>query len=338
MKLLKSSFSVFLLSIFFLGVAGNAIAQDRGAAVKAYNKALEMVKQGDYEQAINLYNQAINTAKEAEAQDIVDLSRKKLPEVYYQIALQEYQKLKEDPSIENFDATIEGFQQARDAGNEYGNDKIAQKADGLVTQFLYNKSIQQYKQKNLEAALETLNKVIERNPNYAKAYFQKGNVYKNMESKTLEEAIAVYDQAIEVGQKTNDGQIVSKAKSSAHDELVYRGTKATENKDYATALELLNRALEYDSGSAAAHYRLASAYNKKQQWDSAVDHAQEALGFESGGAAEKAKIYFELATAYQGMGQKAKACSAYGNAAYGSFKSPAEHQMEYELKCESTTK
>lgn len=339
MKLLKSKLTVLLVAIFILGMASDIVAQDRAAAVKTYNKAREMVQQEKYEQAINLYNQAITISEELgeEGQDIVERAEKKLPEVYYQIALQSYRKLQKDQSIANFDETIDGFRQTKDIANEYGVSQIAERADNLITQFLYQKSILQFKQKNLEASLATLDEVIERNPNYAKAYYQKGIVTKNLDSKNLEAAITLFDKAIEVGQKTNDSQIVSKAKQSVHDELVFRGAKATENKDYDRALDLLTQAVEYDSGSADAHYRLAEAFNKSQEWQQAINHAQEALGFETGGKTEKAKIYFELATAYQGLGQKDKACSAFGNAAYGSFKSPAEHQMEYELKCESTT-
>lgn len=338
MKFLKSSLTVLLISFFLTGVASEVVAQDRGDAVQTYNKAREMVQQEEFEQAINLYNQAINIAEELgeEGQDIVDRAEKRLPEVYYQIALQSYREFQKDQTVANLDATIEGFKQARDAGEEYGNAKIAEKADGLITQFLYSKSVLLFKQQNFEAALATLDEVIERNANYAKAYYQKGIVVKNMDAKNLEDAIALFDKAIEVGQKTNDSQLVSRAQEAAHEELVYRGSQATENKNFSRSVELLDRALEY-SNSADAHYRLAEAYNKTQDWQQAINHSQEALGLESGGRTEKAKIYFELATAYQGLGQKEEACSAYGNAAYGSFKSPAEHQMEYELNCETTT-
>ncbi len=228
------------------------------------------------------------------------------------MALQSYRQFQKDQTVENLDATIEGFEQTKDAGEEYGNSQIAEKAKGLITQFLYSKSILQFKQQNLEASLATLDEVIERNPNYAKAYYQKGIVVKNMDSKNLQETMAHFDKAIEVGQKTNDSQIVTRTQEAAHEELVYRGSKATENKNFDQAVDLVTRALEY-SNSADAHYRLAEAYNKTQDWQQAINHAQEALGLESGGRTEKAKIYFELATAHQGLCQTEEACSAYGN-------------------------
>ena len=202
---------------------------------------------------------------------------------------------------------------------------------------MYSKSIIQYKQQNYQDALTTLDEVISNDPNYAKAYYQKGIVLKKIDGTDLDRSMELFDEAIEVGEKTNDSQIVSRATNAARDELVYRGATATEEKNFSRAKELLNRALKYDSSSADAHYRLAQAYNKNQDWQQAVQHSERDLSRETGGRTDKAKRYFELGTAYQGLGQKTNACDAYNNAAYGNFKSPAEHAMEYELKCESTT-
>lgn len=339
MKLLKNSLTTILLSVLILGLASTVQAQDKRAAVKTYNKALELAQSGEYEQAINVFNQAISQAKKLgeEGQDILSRSQSKLPQVHYQLALKKYKTFQSDKTLANLEATIDQFRTTKEVAEKYGEDQYAKKANGIVTQLMYNKAVVQFQQNDMKASLTTLDEVIQRNPNYAKAYYQKGIVIKNMDSKNLEQAIAQFDKAIEVGKKTNDSQIVSTAKDAAREELVYRGSKATESKNYDRAVKLLNRALSYDSTSANAYYRLAEAYNKTQDWQKAISNAQKGIKYETGGKTEKAKIYFELATAYQGLGQKEKACNAFKNAAYGSFKSPAEHQMEYELKCDSTT-
>jgi len=339
MKLLKTSISAFLLSLFFIGMATDVTAQDQRKAIQTYNEALKKVKAQEYEQAIDLYNQAIEEAKKLgeKGQDIVNRSQSKLPQVYQQLALTKYKSFQKDRSIASLDATIDAFKETKDIATKYNDSRTEKRVDGIITQLIYQKSILQYKQSNFNEALATLDMAIERNPNYSKAYYQKAIITKKMDSKNLEEAVAMFKKAIEVAERTNESQIVTKAKRSLHDELVYRGSKATENKNYDRALDLLNRALEYDASSAEAHFRLAEAFNKKQDWQKAVNHAQEALNYEKGGKTERAKIYFELGTAYKGLGQKENACNAFSNAAYGSFKSPAEHQMEYELKCESAT-
>lgn len=339
MKLLKTSIATVLFSLLMLGLVSNVHAQDKRAAVQTYNKALELAQSGDFEQAINIFNQAIAQAEELGegGQDILQRSQSKLPQIQYQLALKKYKTFQSDRTLENLDATITEFRTTKDVGEEYGDSQISQKATGVITQLLYNKGLLQFQQGNMQEALSTLDEVIERNANYAKAYYQKGVILKKIEADNMDEALAELDKAIEVAEKTGDSEVATKARESARDELIYRGSNATQEKNFDRAVDLLERALNYDSTSADAHYRLAEALNKTQDWQQAVEHAQQGLEYESGGRTEQAKIYFELATAYQGLGQKENACTAFGNAAYGSFKSPSEHQMEYELKCESTT-
>lgn len=337
MKLFKNSFATLLLALFVVGVTTNVNAQDKRKAIQTYNKALELVESGDYEQAVSMFNQAIAQGEELgeEGQDIVARAEKQLPTTYYQMALAEYRTFQSSKSLSSLDATISTFQEAGKISEEYGNTQIAEKVPGVITQLMYNRALLQYQQEDFEASLATLDEVIGRNANYANAYYQKGIVTKNMEGGSLDEALGFFDKAIEVGEQNNDNQIVSRAQEAASSELVYRGSQAIENKNYSSAIDLLNRALEYDSSSEEAYYRLSEAYNGQQQWKEAVDAAQQALEISNGGRTDKAKTYFSLGTAYQGLGQRANACDAFDSAAFGSFKSSAEHKMEFELKCEN---
>jgi tetratricopeptide (TPR) repeat protein len=337
MDFFKNSLTTLLVGLFIVGLTMDVKAQDKRQAVKTYNKALELMKAGDYEQAATTYTQAIAQAEELgeEGQDIVQRSQKQLPTVYFSMAKQEYRNFQNNKSMSSLEATVDAFQEASDISEEYGNSQIADKVPGIITQLTYTKSLLQYQQQDFEAALTTLDQVIENNPNYAKAYYQKGVVTKKMDSGSLDEAIGFFDQAIELGNENNNNQIVERAQSSAADELVYRGSQATQNSNYSQAITLLNRALEYDSASADAHYRLAEAYNGQQEWQQAVSASNEAIELSNGGRTDKAKSYFTLGTAYQGLGQSSDACEAFSNAAYGTFKSSAEHKMEFELKCDS---
>ncbi|MDX1670851.1 MAG: tetratricopeptide repeat protein [Balneolaceae bacterium] len=340
MKFFKSTFSVVVLGLFVLVSVTQLQAQDKREAIQAFNKGLELANQEQFEQAINMFNQAITTAQQLgeEGNDIVDRAQDQLPKVHYKLAVQKYKDFQKSKSMTSLDEALKAFQEATDIGKEYGSESIASKAGSITTQLYYQKSILAFRSQNYDAAQAALDQAIERNPNYAKAYYQKGIVVKNRNRQNYEEAIQFFDKAIEVGQKTNDNQIVRQSKEAARDELIYRGVKLMENKNFSKSEELLNRALEYDAESSDAHYRLAELYNKRTSWDAALQHAQKALQFEKGGRTDKAKIYFELGTAYKAKGMKAKACDAYKNAAFGSFKAPSEHQMEYELKCEGATR
>ncbi|MDZ7694495.1 MAG: tetratricopeptide repeat protein [Balneolaceae bacterium] len=326
MNFLKYSATLFLFSILTIGLTAQLQAQDDNysKAIAAFNKALDLAKSNEFESAINMYNQAISLAEESDnenAADIIQRTQNQLPSIYFQLAVTRYKEFQKSKSMAGLQNAMDSFQEAASISEDYGNGEIAQKANNIVTQLLYTKSIIEYQNKNFDAALATLDQAIERNANYAKAYYQKGIVIKNRDSGALDDALAMFDQAIEVGSKpaVNDQQIVRQATTAAHDELVYRGVQAMESKNFDRSVELLNRALNYNSESADAHYRLAEVHNKQTNWQQAISHAQQALDYETGGKTELAKIYFELGTALKAEGRTSEACSAFKNAAFGSF-------------------
>jgi tetratricopeptide (TPR) repeat protein len=338
MNILKQSF-LAILAMGLLGVlVTNAQAQEqRRAAVQAYNKASELAKNDQLEQAITKFEEAIEAGQAAEeageeGADIVERSKSKLPALHYDQAISAYRSFQSSRTTSSLDETIQAFQEASDVASQYGNQSIADKATGNITQLMYSKSVLQYSQQNFEDALATIDQVIERNSNFPKAYFHKGLIYKKMDG-NFDQALSLFDQAIDLGEKNDDPQIVRKAKENATGELVFRGATAIKDKKYTSAIELLNRALEYDPESADANYRLAEAYNNRGEWGQGMKYARRALDLENGGRTSKAKIYFEIASAYKGQGQFNQACDAYSNAAYGQFKQQAEHQMEFELEC-----
>lgn len=345
MKILKFSASLFL-AIFLAGAfVSDLQAQDNSEnyrqAVQIFNQARETAQQNDFEQAINLFNRAISLAEQVDseqANDLISRAQKLIPGLQYQQAVSIYKEFQQAKSLEKLNETITAFEHAANLAGDYGQDETQQKASRNATRLLYSRATIHYRNNNLDKALESADEAISRRQNYAKAYHLKGKVYTKEAKQDLDMAMQLFDRAIEVGNQTGDNQTVRKANQDARDELIYRGVKAmNENKEYDRAEDLLNRALKYDSESPNAYYRLAELSNKRANWSQTLNYANKALQYETGGRTDKAKIYFEQAVAYKGMGQKEQACEAFSNAAYGSFKSRAEHEMEFELKCSSAT-
>ncbi len=340
MKLLKNSITVFILGLFVIGAVSQVEAQNRRSVVKSYNKGIELKKDSEFEQAINVFNQTIAEAKKLgeEAQDIVQTCQKQLVDTHYKLAVNKYKQLKSDQSLENFDNTISAFQTAGDVADRYNSAQRVNKINQLIPQILYQKGIFAYKSGNNDASLEALNKAVEINPNYANAYYQMAIVKKNTDRVEQSEVIAAFEKALEIAKKENNNSVINESQEQLSGLYLTMGYALVEQeKQYDQAIENYKKAQEFTPQSAQVYFRLAEVYNKTQDWQQAIDNARRGIEYESGGRTEKAKIYFELATAYQGLGQKENACSAFSNAAYGSFKSPAEHQMEYELKCDSAT-
>lgn len=335
MKFLKYNLFTLLTAVLFMGASATVYAQTDTGAYDAYNNAIDFASAGKYQQAIDAYKKAISLGEGmgTKGQDIVQNSKEALPKLYYQSALNVYKTFQQSPGVSKLDEAISAFKTAVQQANTYGNADIAGQAKGVITQLYYQKSILQYKQGDYSGALASVNTAIERNPDYAKAYYHKALIINKQESSSVEDYLAAVEKAIQVAESTGNTQIVTSIKEGAASQLVYNGSQQVQNKNYTSAISILKKALKYDPESVNAYYRLAQAANAQANWNEGLTYANKALEYANGGRASQAKIYFALGSAYQGLGQYDKACEAFSNAAYGAFKRSAEHTMEFVLKC-----
>lgn len=336
MKSLKLILTQCLAVIMMLGFAELSIAQDeaRGEAIQLYNQAQEVAGENQFDDAISLYRDALSVAEENELTDIVELIEERLPRIYNSRAGNAYQEFQSERSLETVSRAVEYFQESQEVAEEFGNEELAQQARGAIPQLVYVRSVVHYRQENYEDAMADLNEALELNPNYATAQYQKAVVMKQMNPSDVEEWLAQYDTAIEVAQEVDDSETLENARENAAEELVYRAVNLSEERQFDRAIELLNMAREYDETAHEIPFRLAEIANKQANWSDAETYANESLDLHTGGVADKAKIYFELGTALKAQGENEPACSAFENARYGDFTEPANHELQYELKCE----
>jgi tetratricopeptide (TPR) repeat protein len=342
MKTIKQTLLLFIMTVA-LSVAGNQVfAQSSGSskdngyrkAYKAFKKAKSLAQNKKYDKAITWYKQAISDAQGGGKNNamVIKLCKKQIPGLYYELAVQDYKAYQSSHSLSDINKTIDSFKTASQAGKKYGQSEISKDSQQAILQLMYAKSLTQYNNKKYQEALNTINQTIKLNPNYARAYYQKGLIYKKMNGHS-KDAFASFDKAISVGKKAGKSGIVRKAKSSVSGELVYEASKQLQNNHYTTAINLLKKSFKYNSTSPDAYYRLAAAYNGLGKYSSAVSAAKKGLGYEKGGRSSKAKFYYEEAKAYQGAGKNSEACKAFAKASYGRFKNSAHHAMKYELRC-----
>lgn len=342
MKVLKTSLCAALLALMAFQVQ----AQDRTQAVQLYNQGLEQAQSNDYEAAISTFTQVISVAEQLgpEGEDIKGNAESQIPKMYYGKARAAYQEFQSSRDVESLDKAISAFRDVVEISEQYNDDRYANTAKGAIPQLYYSKSVLYYTQEEYEASEEAVDKALEMNSNYAAAYYQKAKIFKKVNDtegdgiidQGVEEMIEWYDRAIEVAEATNNPDVADRAREAAHDELLAVGTRASQDQNLDYALEILNKALDYDGQSADVYYRIAEAHNKAGNAQEAIDAATQSLEYESGGRTDRAKIYYELGYAHQTLNNKSEACDAFTNALYGSFRSPAEHKMEFELKCDST--
>ena len=313
-------------------------AQDQTAAITAYNEARELAQSKKYSDAIDKYSEAIEIASQlgADGEDIKNRSEKQIPKLYFTIAVDAFNEFRSGPSLEKLDAAIELFAQSEEIGVTSGDTDVQRKSTSVLAQLNYQKGIMLFKRELFVEAEAALDEAMRINTNYAKAYYQKALVHKKNSPEDVDGIMSWYDQAIAIAIQVNDSEVERLASESAHGDLLFRGAKAIEAGNLTNAIELLKLSLDYFSESSDSYYRLAEASNKLSRYSDAITYSNQALALEQGGNTDKAKIFFELGLANQMLDNKGEACSAFESAAYGSFKSPSEHKMEFELKCSRT--
>jgi tetratricopeptide (TPR) repeat protein len=322
-KSIKSIFlGVFIASFAFTGLQ----AQSYEDAVNAFNEATSLASDGKTREAITAFERVvtISTRLGEEGAEIRTRAQNQIPQLYFIIARDLY-------NSSNLIAAATAFTEAAEQATKYGNQQIVQRSRAAIPQIYLAQGNNHLRAEEFAQALAMYDRAIAARPAYAAAYYQKGLVYRQQDN--LEEALSYFDRAIQVGESSNERNIVDNATNAARNFLLLKGVNSMENRQYRPATELLRQASQYDDSSADVHYRLAEVYNKQALWDQAITSATRSLELETGGRTDRAKIYFELGTALKNSGRFAPACEAFTNAAFGQFRAAAEHEMEHELKC-----
>jgi tetratricopeptide (TPR) repeat protein len=318
-------FSLLLAAVVLFSVA-SVSAQSKEEAIKLFNEALEIAKTNNFDGAISKMNACVDVCDKlgADGADTKAEAVKRLPTFYFK-------KAAEILTQKNIDGAIIAFEETKRIAVKYGDKAIEKKASDLMPQLHFNKGNTLFKDGKSEEALAQYEIAITMDPLYAKAHYGKGLVYKKLDD--IDKMIEAMDKAIEVGSQRKDDVTLRNAEGAARDMLVFKGAKATEAKQYADAVRLLKRALQYDQNFADTHYRLSEAFNKQALFKEAIEAGNKALELEKGGKTQSAKIYFEVGEAYKGLGNFERACESYKNAAFGAFMQSANHMIEHELKC-----
>jgi tetratricopeptide (TPR) repeat protein len=318
------------------GLAKTTVAQDeaRTEAIQLYNDAQELAGSNEFTSAIELYRDALRISRANNLTDITELIVERLPRVYQTRASNAYRDYQSQRTMQSLNSAIDYFKASEQAATEFNDSQVAQQAAGAIPQLYYIRSILHFRQDNLTNAMEDLDIAIEMNPNYAVAYYQKGIVQKQMTPNDVDAFMQWYDRAIQIAQNTNDTRTLNNARSGATEELIFRAVNLADERRFADAVVLLDRVENYDPSSYEAKFRLAEIANLRGNWSNAETNARLALDLHTGGVADKAKIYFELGTALKGQGNFQAACSAFENARFGAFTEPANHELQFELKCE----
>ncbi len=322
----KGSFSKYISMLFLALITISLNAQTTiTEVINAFNAGAENVNSGDFEGAIAKFEETIALADElgAEGDEMKANAEGQIPALNYRMALDTY-KAKDIPgAITKFEATVE-------ACDKYGNDDVKAKSLKYIPQLYNAQGNAQVKDSDLDGALASFDKAIEYNPEYARAMYGKGLVYKKQAD--YENMVATMEKAVETGSAAGDDKTTAAATKTLRDHYVNSGMIAYKAENYDEAITNFEASYKYDSENPDPYYLTCVVYGKQEQFEKAVEFGLKAAQYEE--ASEQAKIWYEVGNAYTRLVEYEKACDAYSKALVEPYTNSVKHQMVNVLKCQ----
>ncbi len=299
--------------------AGAVIAQDLGQATELFNMGATSLQSDDKEGALKYFKQALDMAGQLgeEGSELSNEIKALLPKLYLQIG-------KEAANAKEIAKAFENLELAKKTATEYNVAEVADEVDQLIpTVQMIGANDLLNDGKYAEAAAE-YKKIIAGDASNATAYLRLGMAL----SKTTDQAGAIdaFTKAAELGEKEDAGKQLANIYLKQANNL-YRGKKIADA--YTNAQKAVQFAPE--NGQANKLFGVIALASKK--YDDAIAGLEKYLAV-TPNAKDKNAIMYQLATAFEGKGDKDKACGYYKQIVNDpQFKAFAEHKIKNELKC-----
>lgn len=293
-------------------------AQDMESATALYNEGALALNDGNKELALQRFEEALGQAEVIgmEADELAFNCKKNIPMLINAIG-------KELAANNQIDEAIETLKKAFEKANEYGQEEIAVEVQNLIPQLYMQKGNQFLNQKNFQEAAAAYKEVISINPNDANGHLRYGQASVRMND--IETAVTALTKAAELGQKNAANKELSNM-------YLNISSAALKGKKYDKAIENAEKAYEISQNPVALNVIGTAAIALK-------NHKKAIENFEGYvAAAPNARnidqVKYQLATAYEAIGDKTNACVNYkailNNPQFGEY---AAHKVNNELKC-----
>jgi len=314
-----------LVPAFMFGLIGFSQAQDLNGAKEGYNSALQLLKT-DPVSGIASAKESLGICDQLgeEGADVKVLVENLLPKLYYQVGTN-LVKEKKIPQA------IPAFQEALKVGEQYKNNEIIGKCKSMLPKLYNSVGGSFYKKQQYDKALESLAQAVVYDPDYAKAYYTTGLVYKKMNDVANFET--TMDKGLVAATNSKDNKTKGQISKAAMGFFLTGGTKALSDGKAADAVSMLEKALKYDPKGFDTYFYLASSLLELKKYDEAIEASNKALALGETDDEKNAKHYYNLGLAFKGKGEKNAACEAFNKALFGQFKENAQYEIEHGVKC-----
>lgn len=320
-RIITTAVVAFCLAAFAWGAA----AQEMKEAVDLYNGAATSFKQNPQQAVADLQKsieicEALNSE---ESGKLANSARKLLPDAYFYLAQELYKKQK---TKESFAA----METSKTSSEAIGDMKRANRATRTLFSLYFQQGRQMQLVKNYVEAIELCKKSLQQNDRVLDVWIVLAQCQDSLKEyddmlQTLKDGMDAAQRAANLARKT-DMQVL------ATNHLKAEAIKRQEAKDPKGAIAILTKALEFDAHDATIYQPLAVAYASLKEYEEVVKNVDLALECLRPGE-DNTGLYFMKASAQQANGDTNGACESYKLAAFGTYKSAAEHEMKDVLKC-----
>ena len=281
-----------LCTLFF---ALTANAQELiNQAIEFYNKGAAAVQARSWATALNEFDQALAITEKLEEEEAAEMTEKMkdlIPSLYLYLGQELAQATKIDEALVQLNKAIETAQKYDDPGT------TAAQAKRLIDQLNMSVATALYNDRKYEEAIAAFGKVLEANPENGTVHMYIGVSQNALGNEA--EGIASLEKSVELGIKEAERLLVNiYVRKAAADQTARRW-----NDVYANA----EKALVYDPDNLNGNKLMGAAAFELRRWDAAITAYERVLPLES----NPDNTHYNLARAYEGRGNKAKACEHY---------------------------
>lgn len=305
--------------------AATVSAQTLTDVINAFNAGVEKVNNQEYDASIEHFNETLTLA-EAVGAEADEMKGKAEAMITKSYYGQATMFLKR----KQYDNAIPYLENTIKYGTEYDNnaDQVG-KAKRYLMQSYMREGQRNFKAQTYDEAINMYDKALEMNGNLYQAHMGKGMVYYAQDEADMmmeEFALAKAGAEAKGDQKTLDN--VDSKINDYYNRFILEEVSAIdpEEPDYEYVIETCENALAANPNNPRALYFLAMVSNKQVEYDTAIEYALKALEYETD-PMWVSGINLELGSAYQNTVEYDKACEAYKKVTEDPYLTRAEKRM-----------
>jgi tetratricopeptide (TPR) repeat protein len=310
---------ILFTTLLVVACTGFLQAQELNDAIEAYNLGATAAQEGNYVTAIEHLNRALDlgSALGEEGLSVVTDCKSLIPQLYLRQGKELAAGGQGPEALPFLDKAIE-------TAYAYGLDGIPEEAKDRKSKVFYIIANEAFGSKDFGAAIESFQKVLELDPSNGIAYLRLGQASAN--SGKEEEAIIALEKAAELGQGANANRLLASI-------YLKQAVAAQKGKEWEQVFDAAQKATIY-ADNVQSNKLLGLAAMELKRFPEALEAWEKVMNADPG-AKDINTTYYRLAVVYEGLGNKANACSYYKKIQNDpNFKSIAEYKIKTELKCD----